>query len=119
MDEKLMQEMVLTLKGIQEKLSGLSFGFRGPVADPAPDWGRGPMADPSPDWWQARPQRWGRIQTIMGPVADPGPELMLDKARLAQLKVHRLDQAITDLRNQIEIFELEKNLLAEEYNLKR
>ncbi len=117
MDEKLVQEMVLTLKSIQEKLFGVSYGHRGPVADPAPDWHRGPVADPAPDWWDFRPPRWGHIQTIMGPVADPGPELMLDKPRLAQLKVRRLDQAIAGLQSQIEFHELERKLLMEEHGL--
>lgn len=118
MDEKLVREMVNTLKDVQEKVSHLAVNYRGPVADPGPEWfGRGPVADPAPDWMIRNP-RWRRIQTIMGPVADPGPELMLDKSRLAQIKVHKIDQVVLELKNQIESLQLEKKLLVEEYKIK-
>jgi hypothetical protein len=112
MDENVVKELVQTMKGIQERLTAPEAGaiFRGPVADPAPDWGGYPTL----------PQPWARrIPTIIGPIADPGPEALLDRRRLAQLKVQRLEQAIKSLGSMVESLELERGLLVEEHGLER
>jgi hypothetical protein len=109
MDEKILKEMAESLQDIKRSLSaGFPGAFRGPVADPAPDWwsGRGPVADPAPSW------------TIRGPVADPAPWYLLDKARLAQLRIRKIDAAVTELEKQIDYLKAEKNLLKEEYKIK-
>lgn len=137
MNEKIdvsnLKEMVTILKDIREKLSIASLGsFRGPVADPAPPlrgplvdpappWGlRGPVADPAPSWGNLR----GQIQetassyiNMRGPVADPIPFWILDKSKLARLKIRQLDMEIADREKQIEFLKLERDMLAEEYKV--
>ncbi len=106
MEEKILREMASTLKDIQGKLSiGSASGLRGPVADPGPEW---EMFHPE----LSRP--W----LLRGPVADPAPWYLLDKAKLAQLKIHQLDAAIMELEKQIDSFKLERDLLKQEYKLK-
>ena len=98
--------MASTLHDIQAKLSMGSFGgLRGPVADPSPEW---EIAHVAPS----------RPSLLRGPVADPAPWYLLDKAKLAQLKIRQLDTAIMELEKQIDFFKLERNLLKQEYKLK-
>lgn len=141
MNEKIdasnLKEMVTILKDIREKLSMVSWGslrgpvadpappwvnMRGPVADPAPPWGtmRGPVADPAPSWSNLR----GQVQetassyiSLRGPVADPIPFWILDKSKLAKLKIRQLDMEIAEREKQIEFLKLERELLAEEYKV--
>ncbi|UCE73242.1 MAG: hypothetical protein JSV56_09420 [Methanomassiliicoccales archaeon] len=137
MEEKTLKEMVSILRDIREKIDVGSVGaLRGPVADPAPDWRhvvypppvginwvRGPVADPAPEWGKLHR---GPMQDLAcewpghlrGPIADPAPWHILDKVRVAKLKISKLDMAITELENQIEFLKLEKDLLKEEYNIK-
>jgi hypothetical protein len=147
-ESKMMIELLKEIRDRLDLSSSAStsIGYRGPVADPAPPWwSRGPVADPAPPWWwrgsigdpvpplQMRTQypeaaldavaakRYAaieRIPNVAGPVADPGPELLLDKTRLAKLKIVRLDQTVASLEKQIEAIRLERDLLAEEYKLK-
>jgi hypothetical protein len=51
----------------------------------------------------AERQRAIGLIDFAGPVADPSPELVLDKDRLARLKLGMLDQEILELRNQTKI----------------
>ena len=51
----------------------------------------------------------------LGLVADPAPELLLNKAQLAKLKIQMLDQQIAELKHQIELAETYKGMLMEEY----
>lgn len=53
-----------------------------------------------------------------GPVADPGPELILDKVRLARLKLGMLDQEILELRSQIKFRETYRDMIKEQHNIK-
>jgi len=110
MEEKKLKEIAETLEVIKAKLnigpvSGI--GLRGPVADPSPGWLRGPVADPLPPWINIR-----------GPVADPAPWYLLDKAKLARLKIHQIEVAITELEKQIDSLKLERDLLKEEYKIR-
>lgn len=110
MKETILKEIVTTLEAIKAKLdigSVSGIGLRGPVADPSPGWWRGPVADPPPPWVSFR-----------GPVADPAPWYLLDKAKLARLKIHQIEAAITELEKQIDSLKLERDLLKEEYNIK-
>ena len=54
----------------------------------------------------------------LGTVADPGPELLLDKARLAKIKVRKLDMVIKGLEEQIDVLRLEQEMLKKEYKIK-
>jgi hypothetical protein len=128
-----LKEMVAILKDIREKLNAVSWGsFRGPVADPVPSWGRGPVADPAPSWGRgpvADPApSWanmrGQMQetassyiNIRGPVADPIPFWIMDKSRLAKLKIRQIDLDIAERERQIDFLKLERDLLAEEYKV--
>jgi hypothetical protein len=58
------------------------------------------------------------LANIAGPVADPSPELILDKDRLARLKLGMLDQEIQGLRNQIKIVEMYRDMIKEQHNIK-
>ncbi len=142
---KLMVELLTEIRDKLELGASASASLRGPVADPGPDWGRWPgrWADPAPPWWTRGPVAdpippWGRVSSaalspelaarryegperipnIAGPVADPGPELLLDKARLAKLKVVKLEQVLLGLEKQMEAIQLERDLLKEEYKIK-
>lgn len=78
-------------------------------------------------------------QTKWGPTVDPGPEMwkpsvcvdpapyfanLLDKVKIAQIEIRKLEIQAKDLENykekieaQIEFLTLQKNLLKEEYDL--
>lgn len=104
-----LQEMTTILKDIRDRLTSLpQFGVRGPVADPAPPFGvMGQAVDPSLLQYAVR-----------GPVADPGPMLLLDKAKLAQIKIRQIDMVVMDLERQVEFLKLERDMLKEEYRIK-
>lgn len=106
MDQKAEKELVATLHEIRERLALSPAGMIAGPADPAPDW--------------ASHGHFGPMQhhLLRGPVADPAPWYLLDKASLARLKIHRLDTAIGDLQREIESLTLERNLLAKEYKLR-
>jgi hypothetical protein len=63
-------------------------------------------------------QKSSELLHIAGPVADPGPELILDKDRLARLKLEMLGQEILELKNQIKIAETYQVLIKEQHNIK-
>lgn len=111
MEERLRDEIMSILKDIREKVSAQPFTrLRGPCADPSPiinEHRFGILRD--------RP--W-LLRGPVGPVADPSPEYLLDKARLAQLKIHNLDMHIKELNKQIEFCKMERDLLKEEYKIK-
>lgn len=58
------------------------------------------------------------LADFAGPVADPAPELILDKDRLARLKLGMLDQDILELRNQIKFREMYRDMIREQHNIK-
>ena len=53
-----------------------------------------------------------------GLVADPGPDILLNKDLLARLKVQILDLEIIELKNQIKLAESYKDMLREQYKMK-
>ncbi len=54
----------------------------------------------------------------VGYAADPAIDILLDKSRIAQIKVRQLEMAIREMEGQIELAKLELNLLKEEYKIK-
>lgn len=54
----------------------------------------------------------------LGTVADPGPELLLDKTRLAKLRIKKVDFAIQELKQQIDILVMERDMLKRTYKIK-
>ena len=106
MEEKILREMLKALSDIKESLSiGSIASIRGPVADPGPELG---IHLP-----EILRHRW-----IRGPVADPSPWHLLDKARLAKLKIRNIETAIDELEKQIDMLKFERDLLKEEYKIK-
>ena len=55
----------------------------------------------------------------VGFAADPAIDILLDKSRLAQIRVRQLDQVIVQLEQQIELAKMEQSLLQEEYKLSK
>ena len=107
MDEKLEAEMVGVLRDIRDRLAQTSIGgFRGPVADPGPDW-----------VWHHHGERGPVFPHFRGDIGDPGPTLPLDKTRIAQLRIRQIDIAVTELKQQMELLQLQQKLLKEEYKL--
>lgn len=110
MEEKILKEIAATLEAIKARLEigpVAGIGLRGPVADPAPGWMPGPIAGPFQSGFNFR-----------GPVADPAPWYLLDKAKLAQLKVRNIDGVIVELEKQMDSLKLERDLLKQEYKIK-
>lgn len=109
MDEKYFKELAASINEIKEKLEFGSIGsLRGPIADPVPDFNYQGNRPP----WTFDPWR------IRGPIADPVPWELFDKFKIAKLRVHQLDMAISELQNKIKFFEQEKALLKSEYKIK-
>lgn len=96
MEEKILKDMASTLEAIKVKLDRGWIGI-----DTVP-----------------LPERPYLVDSIHGPTADPGPPYLLDKARLAKLKIGKIDKVITELEKQIGLLKLEHDLLKEEYNIK-
>jgi len=106
MDEKILAELTVVLKDLREKLGTSSFSLiRGPVGDPGPEMG----------WHTPSLTRLGNFR---GPISDPAPWHLLDKSRIAKLKIRQLDMAIKELNQQIDLLKLEQSLLKEEYKTK-
>ena len=54
----------------------------------------------------------------VGYAADPAIDILLDKSKLAQLKVRQLEIVINELQTQMDMAKMEMNMLKEEYKLK-
>ena len=54
----------------------------------------------------------------VGYAADPAIDVLLDKSKIAQIRVRQLDGVINELKSQLEIAELEKGMLVEEYKIR-
>jgi hypothetical protein len=54
---------------------------------------------------------------VRGPVADPATFWLLDKSRVARLKIRQLDMTIAELEKQIEFLKLQQDMLKEEYRI--
>lgn len=105
MDEKILTEMLSVMKDLRDRLPVTAAGmFKGPVADPAPDWvGHMPFFP-----WK---------YNVRGFVGDPPTGPLLEKASMAKLKVHQLEDLMLDLQKQIDMVKLERDLLKEQYKL--
>ncbi len=103
MDEKYFKELSDSINELKEKLDFGALGrLRGPVADPVPD-----IYFPG--------QRHIDPLRIRGPIADPVPWELLDKSKIANLRIQQLDNAINDLKNNIKFLEKERAFLKESY----
>jgi|COG998Drversion2_1049125.scaffolds.fasta_scaffold646083_1 hypothetical protein len=54
----------------------------------------------------------------IGYAADPGIDILLDKAKLAQIRIRKLDMLINELNQHIELLDMERDMLREEYKIK-
>ena len=59
----------------------------------------------------------GSVYHMLGMVADPAPDILLNKELLARLKVQMLDHEIVELKNGIKFAESYKALLKEQYKI--
>lgn len=57
------------------------------------------------------------VASLRGPVADPATFLLLDKSKIALLKVRQLEMAIREMETDIELLRLTRELLIEEYKI--
>jgi|Deesub1362B_J571_1020462.scaffolds.fasta_scaffold00113_57 hypothetical protein len=110
MDEKILKEIIRALDEIKAKLDiprapmgDLVSHFRGPIADPAPPWLEHFRTHEVPSWVRVQ---WA---------ADPAVGMLLDRRRLAQLKIHQIENMIEEMERQIGLLKLVKDLLEEEY----
>ena len=86
---------------------------RPPWYDPMP---RPPWYDPMPPWFHYREFMPERFKEFID-TGDPAPESLLDKDKLAQIKVAQLDMIIAQQEKNLEIIKLQRNLLKEQYKL--
>jgi len=108
MEEKILKEIASTLEAIKVKLDMGSISID-TVPLPERPW-LGSIG--------GIVSRGERIAVLPGETADPGPPYLLDKARLAKLKIGKIDTVITELEKQIGLLKLQHDLLKEEYNIK-
>lgn len=59
------------------------------------------------------------VAARLGYSADPGIELLLPKDMLAKIKMQRLEMQINELKLAMENLEMQRDMLAKEYKLKR
>jgi hypothetical protein len=115
MDDKIIAELLSTMQDIRDRLGGggsTQGYFPGIVADPGPDWPGGPWGP----WGPRRPQTPIGPGILRGPV-DPAPWHLLDKFRIAKLKVSHLEMEMEELNRQAEFIQVQIGLLKEEYNI--
>jgi hypothetical protein len=103
MEEKLLKDILLSLQEIKENLKVTQVAhFPGTVGDPGPEI--------NPHF-----RNFERFVNFRGPVADPGPWQILDKDKLARIKVARLERYIDEINKEIEIITLERDLIKQQY----
>jgi hypothetical protein len=107
MEEKLLKEILDSLLEIKSNLKIPYWPGHG--GDPAPEM--------DPRFRGFNPYIRGMIN-IRGPIADNGPEQLLDKDKLAKLKVARIESLIDNLNKEIEGLNLEVGLLKQQYKFK-
>lgn len=54
----------------------------------------------------------------VGYAADPAIDTLLDKSRIAQIRVRQLEMAVKELESQIELANMQISLLKEEYKIR-
>lgn len=62
-------------------------------------------------------KKFGPIYYKLGLVADPAPEILLDKDQLARIKIQILEHEILELKNQINLAETYMGMLRETYKI--
>lgn len=108
MESKNEEKMINLLQEIKERLTaGSWFSFRGPVADPGPEWDPPHFPYPFPRYPFRLPHGGG----------DPAPEYFLNKDQLAKIKVKELDHLISQLKFDLDILETKRTLIATEYKI--
>lgn len=77
-------------------------GIWGPAIDPSPDFGGvfgmppwPPQPDPAPPW-----------------------HVLLDKSKIAVIRVRQIDLRVQQLESQLDLLKLERQILKEEYKIK-
>lgn len=58
------------------------------------------------------------IKWKVGYAADPAIDILLDKSKLAQIRIRKLDMLIQELNQQIELLDMERDMLRNEYKVK-
>ena len=80
-------------------------GVWGPAVDPAPDFGRIDVRYPR-GWEPEAP-------------GDPAPIYrLLDRAKIAEIRVRQLDFKVQQLENQLDLLKLERQMLKKEYGIR-
>jgi hypothetical protein len=89
--------------------------FWPPMADPLPPW---VGIDPHPDPWRRWVERFDPDPTPWKELLSMADALeLLDKAKVAQIKLAQLDMAIEQMQKNIDHLKLQRNMLKEEYQL--
>ena len=58
------------------------------------------------------------LRTRLGYSADPAIEMLLDKAKIAEIKVKELDATIYELEKSLEIVKVTRAAIAEQYKIR-
>lgn len=58
------------------------------------------------------------VAQIRGPIADPAISLLLRRDLLAQIKYRQLEMEIMQVKQYIEVLEVQKEMLAKEFNIR-
>lgn len=54
----------------------------------------------------------------LGYAADPAIDILLDKSKIAQIKVAQLDAAVNELETALHIVKMTRSAIAEQYKIK-
>ncbi len=54
----------------------------------------------------------------VGYVSDPSIDILLDKTRIAQIKIRELDASIRNMETNLEIVRMTRDALSEQYKIK-
>jgi len=58
------------------------------------------------------------VAQIRGPIADPAISLLLRRDLLAQIKYRQLEMEILQVKQYIEVLEVQREMLAKEFNIR-
>jgi len=59
-----------------------------------------------------------QLKWKLGYAADPAIDILLDKGKIAEIKVKELDLAINELQQTLEIAKFTRNAIAEQYKIR-
>ncbi len=54
----------------------------------------------------------------IGYAADPAIDILLDKSKIAQIRIRQLDSVISELNAQLELAKMQQQMLREEYKIR-